>query len=175
MKLEMVIKFLILFVVIMLFIFPTSAEGSSTSSQTVSVTIPETTAVSANYGNSSTIFIGPISQGTNEITINNVYFANPSNVDTEIWIKASGDLTGTSTASTISLSNLKYIIPGLGAAGELTDQYTKACVLKKPKQGSSNSGMGVDLQLKIPYGTTPDTYTTTIYFTSLKFNSDAPV
>ncbi|MEN6294160.1 MAG: hypothetical protein ABFC34_01855 [Methanobacterium sp.] len=175
MKLEMVLKFLILFVAIMLFIFPTSAEGSSTSSQTVSVTIPETTAVSANYGNSSTINIGPISPGTNEITINNVYFANPSNVDTEIWIKASGDLTGTSTASTISLSNLKYIIPGLGEAGELTDQYTKACVLKKPKQGSSNSGMGVDLQLKIPYGTTPDTYTTTIYFTSLKFNSDAPV
>ena len=174
MKLEKIFKFLILFSVIMLFILPAFAVGSSTSSQTVSVTIPETTAASANYGNSSTINIG-ISQDTTEVTISNVYFANPSNVDTELWIKASGDLTGTNTANIISLSNLKYIIPGLGITGELTDQYTKAGVLKKPEQGCSGSGMGVNLQVKVPHGTTPDTYKTTIYFTSIKLNSDAPV
>ena len=174
MKLEKIFKFLILFSVIMLFILPAFAVGSSTSSQTVSVIIPETTAASANYGNSSTINIG-ISQDTTEVTISNVYFANPSNVDTELWIKASGDLTGTNTANIISLSNLKYIIPGLGITGELTDQYTKAGVLKKPEQGCSGSGMGVNLQVKVPHGTTPDTYKTTIYFTSIKLNSDAPV
>ena len=170
MKLEINIKFLILVVAMMLFIFPVSAEGSSISSQTVSVTIPETAAVSANYGNSSNS--GLIPPGTTEVTINNVYLANPSNVDTEIWIRASGDLVGANTANTIGLSNLKYIIQGLGSAVELTDQYTKAGVLKKPNHGSI-SPMGVDLRIKIPYGTTPDTYKTTIYFTSLKFNSDA--
>ena len=174
MKLEMTIKFLILFVAMMLFIFPVSAEGSSISSQTVSVTIPETAAVSANYGNSSIINSGLIPPGTTEVTINNAYFANPSNVDTEIWIRASGDLVGANTANTIGLSNLKYIIPGLGSAVELTDQYTKAGVLKKPNHGSI-SPMGVNLRIKIPYGTTPDTYKTTIYFTSLKFNSDTSV
>ena len=172
MKLGILLKFLILLAAMMLFSFPIFAGDSSISSQTVSVTIPETTAVSANYGNSSTINIGPITPGTSEITINNVYFANPSNVDTEIWIRASGNLVGTNTASTIGLSNLKYIIPGRGLSGELTDQYTKAGVLKKSEQGSSNSGMGVDLHLKTPYGTVPDTYKTTIYFTSLKINSD---
>ncbi len=174
MKLEKILKFLILFSAIMLFIFPVFAEGSSTSTQTVSVIIPETTAASANYGNSSTINID-ISQGATEVTVNNVYFANPSNVDTELWIKASGDLIGTNTANTISLSNLKYVIPGLGITGELTDQYTKAGIFKKPEQGSRSSGMGVNLQVNVPYRTVPDTYETTIYFTSVKCNSDAPV
>lgn len=164
MKLEMTVRFLILFVAIVLFIFPVSAEGSSTSSQTVSVTIPETAAVSVNYGDSSIINSGLIPPDTTEVAINNVYFANPSNADTEIWIRASGDILG---ANTIGLSNLKYIIPGFGSAGELTDQYIKVGVLKKPNN-ESISPMGVDLRIKIPYGTTPDTYKTTIYFTSLK-------
>ncbi len=164
MKLEMTIRFLILFVAIVLFIFPVSAEGSSTSSQAVSVTVPETAAVSVNYGDSSIITSGIIPLDTTEVAINNVYFANPSNVDTEIWIRASSDLVG---ANTIGLYNLKYIIPGLGSAGVLTDQYIKVGCLKKPNN-ESISPMGVDLRIKIPYGTTPDTYKTTIYFTSLK-------
>lgn len=169
MKLEIILKFLILFVALMLLIFPVSAEGSSTSSQTVSVTVPETAAVSANYGDSSVINSGLIPFGTNEVAINNVYLVNPSNVDTEIWIRASDDTVGVNTANTIGLSNLRYIFLGLGSAGELTDQYTKVGVLKKPKQGSISPGMRADLRVKIPYGTTPDTYKTTIYFTSLKF------
>jgi len=173
MKLEKILKFLILFSAMMLFILPAFAADSSTFTQTVSVTIPETTAVSTNYGNSSIINVD-IPHGTTKVTVNNIYFANPSNVDTELWIRASGDLTGTSTASTISLSNMKYIIPGLGISGELTDHYTKAGVFK-PKQESSDLGTGVDLQINVPYGTVPDTYKTTIYFTSIKINSDAPV
>lgn len=164
MKLEKILKFLVLFSV--LFTLPAFAAGSSTCTQTVSVTIPETTAVSVNYENSSAINVG-ISPDTTEVTINNVYFANPSNVDTELWIKASGDLVGANTGNTIGLSNLKYIIPSLGVTGDLTDQYTKAGVLK-PEQSGSDSGMGVNLQIKVPYGTTPDDYKTTIYFTSIK-------
>ena len=85
MKLEIILKFLILFVALMLLIFPVSAEGSSTSSQTVSVTVPETAAVSANYGDSSTINSGLIPFGTNEVAIKNVYLVNPS-----MWIQKSG-------------------------------------------------------------------------------------
>jgi len=173
MKLEKIFKLLILFSAIILFILPAFATGSSCT-QTVSVTIPETTAATANFGNSSTINVG-ISQGTTEVTVNNVYFANPSNVDTELWIKASGDLIGANTANIISLSNLKFVIPGLGITGELTDQYTKAGVIKKSEQRNINSGMGVNLQVKVPYGIIPDIYETTIYFTSVKLNSDAPV
>ena len=168
MKLEIILRFLILFSAIMLFALPISAAGSSSFTQTVSVTIPEATAASVNYGNSSIINNNPISQDTSEVTIKNVYFENPSNVDAEIWIKASGDLTDTNTADAISLSNSKYIVPGLGISGELTDQYTKVGVLKKARQGSSDS-MDIDLQVKIPYGVASDNYQTTIYVTSIKF------
>lgn len=173
MKLKTILKFLIMFSVITVFTFPAFAADSLTYSQTVSVTIPETTAASASYGNSSTINIG-ISKSATEVTVNNVYFANPSNVDTELWIKASGDLIGANTSNTISLSNLKYIIPGLGVTGELTDQYTKAGIIKRQEEGSGNSGINVDLQVKVPGGTVPDNYKTTIYFTSVKLNSYTP-
>ena len=90
-------------------------------------------------------------------------------MDTEIWIRASDDTVGVNTANTIGLSNLRYIFLGLGSAGELKDQYAKVGVLKKSKQGSISPGIRADLRVKILYGTTPDTYKTTIYFTSLKF------
>lgn len=175
MKLKRFFQLFVLFLVIMLFILPAFATRSLTSSQTVSVTVPETTTVSANYGNSSIINLGPLSPDNTEITIKDIYFTIPSNVDTELWIKASGDLTGTNAENIIRLSNLKYSIPGLDKTGEFTEEYTKAGILRKPKQGINNPKMGVNLKLKVPYGTNSDNYQATIYFTSIKFNSLTPV
>ncbi len=174
MKFKKISQFLILFLIVMFFILPAFAMDSSVS-QTVSVTVPEINAASANCGNSSTINSGPIFPDNTEVIIGNIYFSNPSNVDTEMWIKASGDLTSTNKANTISLSNLKYSISDFDITGEFTDQYMKVGMFKRPEQGSNYPEISIDLKVKVPYGTTPDNYNAIIYITSIKFNSIAPV
>ncbi|MEN4018396.1 MAG: hypothetical protein PQ975_00715 [Methanobacterium sp.] len=148
-----------------IFLFPVYANHSS---QSVSVAIHPSTAASMTYTEDNSPVILPLPFGNGDY-IGNIRFTNPSNQNTELWIKVNG--INTETGDTFKLNDIKYRIQGTDKQKELKDSYTKAGVLNNPEQGSKEIPA---LNFNIMSSTIPDNCTVQIYITSIKYNSTVP-
>ncbi|MGB9980063.1 hypothetical protein [Methanobacterium sp.] len=154
MKMDNIKDILVLISIIILIINPVYA--SSLTYQTVSVTIPESNGISTNYINRDNSIVETMLMHTIK-SLGQVKLVNPSNADTEIWIRASN---GNKEES----SNIKYYIDGTDIKGEFNDSYTKAVTLNKSKQGSPLSELNLNSYINMPYVDK----STIIYVTSIK-------
>lgn len=145
---------IVMFISIILLLISPAYAVSSTSTQTVSVTVPEINAVSITYVNGENTAIEDIFMNTIE-NIGQIEVTNPSNENIEIWIKASGE-------DNEDLSNIKYYVDGTGITGDFTDSYKKAVVLNKPKQGSGITKLNLNVYTIMHYDKPPIIYVTSI-------------
>ena len=73
--------------------FPSFAVSSPVSTQTVTIRVPETNAISTGYGTSgdSQMEAMDVSPDNTETAIGNLYVQSCSNSNTQLWVRASGD------------------------------------------------------------------------------------
>lgn len=163
-----------LILVFSIFSFPVYAERSSSSTQSVSVTVPSTTATSVTYTeDTNSKFIPLLLFGDTTDYRGNLYLTNPSNKNKEIWIKVDG--FNTETRNSFKLSGIKYWVQGTDKQGELTDSYTKAGVLNKPKPSNKGPLPALNLQIGMSSRTVPENCTATMYVTTINCDSTVPV
>ena len=100
--------------ILILGVFPACAVSSPVSTQTVTIRVPETNAISTGYGTSgdSQMEAMDVSPDNTETPIGNLYVQSCSNSNTQLWVRASGDFRGTKTTNSLELSNLKFAVPG---------------------------------------------------------------
>lgn len=136
----------------------------NSASQSVNMEVPETNAISSGYGTggSSVINLGYISPDDTETALNGLKVTGLSNDNAQLWVKAGGDFVGQKTSQKISVSNLKFDVAGSSEKTNFSEGYVRMM-----NGGNSDDDLALNLYLKVPYGTAPDTYTTTIYLTSV--------
>lgn len=150
------------------FLFPVYANYSS-QTQSVSVEIHSSTAASMTYTEDNNPVI-PLLLFGNTGYMENIRFTNPSNQNTELWIKVNG--LNTETGDILKLNDIKYWIRGTDKQGELKDSYTKAGVLNNPEQGGNEIpalNFNIEMSSKIP-----DNCVAQIYTAAIKYNSTFP-
>ncbi|MGB9937060.1 MAG: hypothetical protein ACPK7O_05020 [Methanobacterium sp.] len=140
---------------------PTYALPSSSTTQTVSITVPEVNGISTTYSSNDDSLVETMFMGTIQ-SVGQIKLTNPSNEDTEIWIKANSE-------NNEELSNIKYYISGTDIKGELSDSYKKAVVLNKLKR-SITSELDLNIYIHAPY----NVKSTVIYVTSIKCQNIVP-
>lgn len=168
MKLKAISWILVFILVFCVLIIPIYAEPYS-STQSVSVTVPTTTATSMTYVENNNSKIVPLLLFGNIDYIGNLYLTNPSNKNIELWIKAEGFNTESGNVS----SGIKYWIQGTDNQGELTNYYTKAGVLNKPKQGSQNPN-ALNVQIGMSSKNISENSAPIMYVTTINSDSTAP-
>lgn len=159
--------------IVVLGVFPSFAVSSPVSTQTVTIRVPETNAISTGYGTSgnSQMEAMDVSPDNTETPIGNLCVQSCSNSNTQLWVRASGDFMGTKTKNSLELSNLKFAVPGANEKTNFSSGYVKAGDQSPHAYGDGK--ISLDLYMSVPYGTAPDTYTATVYLTSV-LNATAP-
>ncbi len=160
-----VLGFIFLFFIVLCSVLPTFAVNSSVSTQSVNIVVPETNSISTGSGNEdfSMINMGNLSSDDSE-TVKGLHIKSFSNTNSEFWVRASGDFIGQKTSQNLSISNLGFDVPGANdEKTSFSGAYVKVNNLNKMDQ----NGLFLNLYFKLPYGTAPDTYKTTIYLTSV--------
>ncbi|MBP2046049.1 hypothetical protein [Methanobacterium aggregans] len=155
--------------IMILGVFPSFAVSSPVSTQTVTIRVPETNAISTGYGTSgaSQIQAQDVSPDNTETAIGNLYVQSYSNSNTQLWVRASGNFVGAKTSNSLELSNLKFAVPGAGnEKTNFSSGYVKAGD-QSPKNADGDHKLSLNLYMSVPYGTSPDTYTATVYLTSV--------
>ncbi|PKL66539.1 MAG: hypothetical protein CVV28_10365 [Methanobacteriales archaeon HGW-Methanobacteriales-1] len=159
--------------------FPAFAASSASSTQTVQVTVNPTISIAARWnggGNNSTITLGSLDADDLTTTFTGGSSGEElftySNVPIDVYTKASGDFSdGTNS---IALSNFQYSGGSVGSATAFTTSYFKMYSnWAKAPIGSYNVAP-INLYLKVPFGTTPGDYSTTVYFSAVTANASAP-
>lgn len=168
MKLKAINWILVFILLFWVLIIPIYAESSS-STQSVSVTVLSTTVTSMTYMEDNNSKIVPLLLFGDTDYVGNLYLTNPSNKNIELWIKAEGFNTGSGSVS----SGIKYRIPGTENQGELTNSYTKAGVLNKPKQGSQ-SLPSLNVQIGMSSKNISEINAPIMYVTTINSDSTAP-
>ncbi|KAF5079759.1 hypothetical protein DSECCO2_126050 [anaerobic digester metagenome] len=157
---------------------PAFAASSSSSTQTVQVTVDDTIAIAAKWNsglNNSTIDLGALTADGIQKTFAGGAAGEQlytySNVAIDVYTKASGDLTGSS--GSIALSNFLYKGGSATTATAFTTSYTK--MYEDWDKAALNSGYNVapiDLSLTAPFGTAPGTYSNIVYFSAVKSDNN---
>jgi len=151
---------------------PAFAATSSSSTQQVTVSVDPTIAIAAtwaNGGNNSTISLGALTADGIQKTFSGGATGEQlytySNIAIDVYTKASGDLTDGS--NTIALSNFLYKGGSATTATPFSTSYAKMYNnWAKAPQGSYNVAP-IELDLTVPFGTAPSSYTNTVYFSAV--------
>lgn len=156
---------------------PAFAATSASSTQPVQVTVDDTIAIAAtwsNGGNNSTIDLGALTADgiqktfTGGATGEMLY--TYSNVPIDVYTRASGALT--SGSNTIALSNFLYKGGSATTATAFTQSYVKMYEdWNKAPLDPGYDDEAIDLSLTVPFGTSPGTYSSTVYFSAVKSDS----
>ncbi len=161
----------------------TTPKVISTSSMTqmITVNVPEYIGISSTWNGdeSSSIDLGNLSFNGLENSwqggVSGLQLRSLSNVNIDLYIKASGNLTDTDTGATIPLSNLYSAgYDNSKAKAPVTTNYKKV-INGWARPSDENKFIPVDLYLTVPLGTKPGTYITTIYYTAIKNDNSKPV
>ncbi|MCE7699288.1 MAG: hypothetical protein K8E24_010915 [Methanobacterium paludis] len=157
-------KLIFLIFIVICGAFPLFSTNSSAVSQTVSIEVPETNAISTGSGDEdfSTIKMGNLSPDNGETTFKGMYIKSFSNTNTELWVRASGDFVGQKTSQKLDISNLGFDVSGTNEKTSFSSSYIKVNGLDK-----SDESIFLNFYFRLPYGTAPDTYTTTVYLISV--------
>lgn len=155
--------------------FPAFAASSASSTQQVQVTVNPTIAIAAQWNggaNNSTIVLGSLDADGLTTTFNGEQLFTYSNVPIDVYTKASGDFSN--GTNSIALSNFQYSGGSVGSATAFTTSYFKMYSnWAKAPVGGFNSAP-INLYLKVPFGTNPGNYSTTVYFSAVTANASAP-
>ncbi len=159
--------------VIFMVLFSAVPAFAAQAQQTAQVTVSDTVSITALFGSTvnGTINLGSLNADGSQTTVNGELLRTYSNVNVDVWTRATGDFSGGSPADTITLSNFVY---NNGTDHAFTNSYVKMITNwnKAPKNGYNEQAL--PLKITIPTGTNPGTYTTTIYFSALKTGSTGP-
>lgn len=163
------------------------AIAAPSATQNVTVTVPEHIAINASFngmGNNSTITLGTILADnvqqpfTGGATGEQV--STRSNVQIDLWTKASGDFSSTELgADYIELSNFMYsdYNGAIGTATPFTTSYAKVIndwAKPHPVTDGGILTVPVDLYMTVPWGTAPATYNTTVYHSAIRHTLSGP-
>lgn len=161
-------------VVFMILCSASTAFAATSSTQQAQVTVSDTVAIEASFGGTQNALInlGSVVADGNTNTVNGESLVTKSNVIIDVYTRAAGAFSGNApNTDTIALSNFRW---STGTPTAYTNTYAKVIDnWAKPSQGSSLS-QAVTFDIAAPVGTTPDTYSTTVYFSAVKHNAAAP-
>jgi hypothetical protein len=143
---------------------PVFSTNSSAVSQTVNIEVPETNAISTGYGDEdfSIINMGNLSSDNSETSFKGLYIKSFSNSNVKLWVRASGDFVGQKTSYKLNISNLGFDVPGTNEKTSFSGGYVR---VNGPDK--MDGTFFLNLYFRLPYGTVPDTYKTTVYITSV--------
>ncbi|MDP3035351.1 MAG: hypothetical protein Q8M97_09665 [Methanobacteriaceae archaeon] len=158
--------------------FPAFAASSASSTQTVQVTVNPTISIAARWNsgeNNNTISLGSLDADDLTTTftggVNGEELFTYSNVPIDVYTKATGPLANGSNV--IALTNFQYS-GNVSGQTAFTTSYTKVFSnWAKAPIGSYNVAP-LNLYLKVPFGTNPGNYSTTVYFSAVGFDAAAP-
>lgn len=147
--------------------------ATTSSTQTVQVTVNPTIAIAAtwaNGNNNSTIALGSLAADGLQTTftggLGGEQLFTYSNEPIDIYTKASGPLAN--GANNIALSNFLYSGGSTATPTAFTTNYFKMFGAwgAAPQTPGYNS-TPINLYLTVPFGTVPTSYSTTVYFSAV--------
>ncbi len=160
--------------ILMVGAMPAFAADTDTKTQQVQVTVGDTVAIKVywNGAENGIINLGTLAADDATTPFTGETIRTYSNVDIDVWTRLAGNfMNGTNT---LEMSNFKFGNTTADTAytdtyQQLFDNWNKAP--KNPGYDTKN----VNFSLKVPFGTDPGNYSTTVYFTAVKWNQGQPV
>jgi len=158
---------------------PAFAASTTSSTQTVQVTVNPNIAIAARWAggaNNSTINLGSLdADGAQTLFTGGAsgeQLLTYSNIKIDVYTKAAGNFAN--GTNSIALSNFLFRGGNVSTATAFTTSYFKIVDnWDKAPQGGSNIA-NIDLFLTVPFGTEPGNYTNTVYFSAVQHNAAAP-
>ncbi len=160
--------------ILMIGAMPAFAADTDTKSQQVQVTVGDTVAIKVywNGAENGIIRLGTLAADDATTTFTgNETIRTYSNVDIDVWTRLAGNfLNGTNdiAMSNFMFGNATPSTPYTNTYQQLFDNWNKA-----PKNPGYDT-KDVNFSLKVPFGTDPGNYNTTVYFTAVKWNQGQP-
>lgn len=151
----------------------------ATDTQTVQVTISNAISITAFWNggaNNNTINLGSLAADNIQRTFpggaSGEQIRTYSNTAIDVYTRAAGNLQ--SGSNSIALTNFQYSGGTISLPTSFTVNYFKMYDnWASAPQGGSNTAP-VNLYMTVPYGTSPGTYTTTIYFSAVAHGASPP-
>ncbi len=171
----------IFLIVVVISSYPVFAVSSMT--QTVTVNVPESVGISTSgnrEGSNSTVYMKNLSiNGMENSWIGDTcseQLQSLSNVNINIYIKASGDFTNPYNNETVPLANF-YFAGGNNSnvKTQITTNYVNVASKWSQLYSGEKNVLPINLYLTVPLGTKPGSYTTTIYYVAVKDCNLGPV
>ncbi|MBP2046794.1 hypothetical protein [Methanobacterium aggregans] len=144
---------------------PAFAETSSTATQSVTVKVNPTVAITVN----SPLDFGALDADGSSNTLTTTV-TSTSNVAIDVWTKAADfTYTGTETGDFLALTDFTY---GTSSTPFTTDYAKCLTMVKAPKKSSTSSTL--DLTITAPVGTSAGKYDTSVTYTAVQKDAAKP-
>ena len=159
----------IMALVVMIFVgvCPAFAATSNSTSQTVTVKVNPTIAISVD---TPSLDFGPIVPDGSSNTMTPL-LTSKSNVAINVWIKALNfQSNNTATSDDLNLTDFTFDGTAFNGAYQLPTEFTG--LLKAPKKGATTASL--PLKITVPVGTSPADYNSTIFYSAVQVGQLAP-